>query len=329
MWIYGFEQKIVQMRNLHEKLQGVKDVEDMEFEDDLPSFLLSMSSEELNELICDIARNIVCKESSRIKFYTIHSYKGMEDDIIRVADDFIAKDEPNLYYVALTRGMKKICMDEKNSVKLDGKDSILDLLMSIVPTKKDPLEKNKTKVKAEQAKKEKMPVEKPVSKVRLWGEEEVSRLMDLIKGGNAYDTIAIELDRSVLAVELRLRKIGADMILGGKSIDEVSGITKVDRLSLEEAVDQERIKLAATNKGAKWGEKEVNKMLGLIKTGTSINQIAIICGRSVGSVKEKLFDQAGKYGVLGFNVDDIMRTTGLSAVEVNTAIVAAKRKADL
>jgi hypothetical protein len=118
-------------------------------------------------------------------------------------------------------------------------------------------------------------------------------------------------------------------MLEGKSIDEVVSLTKVDRLSLEEAVDQERIKLAATNKGAKWGEKEINKMLGLIKTGTNINQIAIICGRSVGSIKEKLFEQAGKFGILGFSIDDIMRTTGLSAVEVNTAIVAAKRKADL
>ncbi len=322
MWIYGFEQKIIQMRNLHEKLQGVKDVEDMEFEDDLPSFLLSMSSEELNELICDIARNIVSKESSRIKFYTIHSYKGMEDDIIRVADDFIAKDEPNLYYVALTRGMKKICMDEKNSTKLDGKDSILDLLMSIVPTKVSATKVAVTKV----ANLEK---EKPVSRLKLWGNEEVLRLMDLVKAGRTYEDISLELDRSVLAVELRLRKVGADMILEGKSIDEVAALTKVDRLSLEEAVDQERIKLAATNKGVKWGEKEVNKMLGLIKTGTNINQIAIICGRSVGSIKEKLFDQAGKFGILGFSIDDIMRTTGLSPVEVNTAIVAAKRKADL
>lgn len=321
MWIYGFEQKIIQMRNLHEKLQGVKDVEEMEFEDDLPSFLLSMSSEELNELICDIARNLVSKEMSQIKFYTIHSYKGMEDDIIRVADDFIAKDEPNLYYVALTRGMKKICMDEKNSVKLDGKDSILDLLMSIVPTKVAP--------KDTVAKLPKVEKEKPVSKVKLWAPEEVVKLMDLVQAGRSYEDISAELDRSVLAVELRLRKVGADMIVGGKSIDEVSALTKVDRLSLEEAVDQERIRLAAKNKGLKWGEKEVNKMLGLIKTGTSMNQIAIICGRSVGSIKEKLFDQAGKYGVLGFSVDDIMRTTGLSAVEVNTAIVAAKRKADL
>ena len=309
------------MRNLHEKLQGVKDVDDMEFEDDLPSFLLSMSSEELNELICDIARNIVSKADSKIKFYTVHSYKGMEDDIIRVANDVTMDDDANLYYVALTRGLKKICMDEGSTPVLKTDNTILDFLMD----SNKPVGRGKTKVPVKKV----APKVETGSKIKLWSSDEVSTLLTLAKEGKLYDDIAVLIGRSSLAVELRLRKIGADMVINdGKSLEEVLELTKLDRVSLEESIDQERIKAVATNKGVRWDEKEINKVLGLIKTGTPINKIAIMCGRSVGSIKEKLFEQAGKYGILGFGVDEIMRITGLPAIEVNTAIVAAKRKAE-
>jgi len=345
MWIYGFEQKIVQMRNLHEKLQGIKDVDDMEFEDDLPSFLLSMSSDELNELICDIARNIVSKEESRIKFYTVHSYKGMEDDIIRVASDVSLDDDPNLYYVALTRCLKKVTLDEGNSLPVNKENTILDILMGIVPLKKDSAttasattasattasattaSATTASATTASATTAKLPNEK--KKVKMWTADEDTHLMDLIGRGLSYDEIAESIGRSSLAVEFRLLKKGVDLVIGGQSLDTVITLTKIDRVSLEEAIDQERIRLAATNKGARWDEKEINKVLGLVKTGTSVNKIAILCGRTISSIKEKLFDQAGKYGLLGFSVGDIIKITGLDAVEVNTAIVSAKRKAEL
>lgn len=343
MWIYGFEQKIIQMRNLHEKLQGIKDVDDMEFEDDLPSFLLSMSSEELNELICDIARNLVSKDESRIKFYTIHSYKGMEDDIIRIADDVNIVEEPNLYYVALTRGMQKVCEDDGRVPKgvLEGKkeNSILDMLMGIVPLKKKEektLEKEGKEEKSEALKISGDAAPKS-KKVGLWSLEEEDKLLRLVGEGTSFEQVAIVLDRSVLAVEFRLRKIGAEKILGGLSMTETMSICKLDRLSLEEAVDSERVRLAniakkksvGKDKVVKWDERELNKLLGLIKTGTPLNKIAIMCGRGLDSIKEKLFEQAGKYGVLGLAVDEIIKITGLSAIEVNTAFVAAKRLADI
>jgi len=43
--------------------------------------------------------------------YTIHSYKGLEDDIIRIYNDIDIIKEQNLYYVALTRGKKNIILD--------------------------------------------------------------------------------------------------------------------------------------------------------------------------------------------------------------------------
>jgi hypothetical protein len=95
MWIYNFSNKIVQMRKLHEKL-GYSDELDGEFEDDLPAFLRSISSEELDALIQDIEQNMVSEKLSKYKFYTVHSYKGMENPIIRIADDVDGNE--NIHY---------------------------------------------------------------------------------------------------------------------------------------------------------------------------------------------------------------------------------------
>ena len=73
----------------------------MNFSDDLPVFLKSLSKEDLEILISDIEENIMTKEDAHYKFYTIHSYKGLEDDNVRIADDIvdIAGDiDMNLYY---------------------------------------------------------------------------------------------------------------------------------------------------------------------------------------------------------------------------------------
>jgi hypothetical protein len=43
--------------------------------------------------------------------YTIHSYKGMENNNIRVFNDIDHEEEENIYYVALTRGIKNIYLD--------------------------------------------------------------------------------------------------------------------------------------------------------------------------------------------------------------------------
>ena len=54
------------------------------------------------------------KNEAKCKMYTIHGYKGLEDDIIRIASDVeldIEEEDVNIFYVALTRGMKYIIMD--------------------------------------------------------------------------------------------------------------------------------------------------------------------------------------------------------------------------
>ena len=55
---------------------------------------------------------MVCFEDSIIQFYTTHSYKGMENDNIRLANDIDLTDDENIYYVAITRGMQKIVIDD-------------------------------------------------------------------------------------------------------------------------------------------------------------------------------------------------------------------------
>ena len=87
-----------------------------EFSDDLPKFLLKMSLEELDKMINNIEKNIVKKEDCVVELYTIHSYKGLENNIIRVFNDIDIAKEQNLYYVALTRGIEKIIIDTKTII---------------------------------------------------------------------------------------------------------------------------------------------------------------------------------------------------------------------
>jgi hypothetical protein len=113
IWIYNYESQIEYIKKLHSRLQISKLDEDElnEFSDDLPKFLLKMSFEELDKLLNNIKINLVDKNICNVEFYTIHSYKGLENDIIRIFNDIDIKKEQNLYYVALTRGIKRIILD--------------------------------------------------------------------------------------------------------------------------------------------------------------------------------------------------------------------------
>ena len=116
IWIYSYDKKINEIRNLHQKLSNrvlnTNDDDDDNYEDDLPKFLTSISIQQLEELIDNITKNIVKFEDSKIKLYTTHSYKGMEDDNIRLANDINISTDENIYYVSITRGMQKILIDE-------------------------------------------------------------------------------------------------------------------------------------------------------------------------------------------------------------------------
>lgn len=113
IWIYNYDVQIEFIKKLHAKLQisNLDEDELNEFSDDLPKFLLKLSLEELEKIINDIQRNMVSKEDCMVEMYTIHSYKGLESDIVRIFNDIDIKNEQNLYYVALTRGMKQIILD--------------------------------------------------------------------------------------------------------------------------------------------------------------------------------------------------------------------------
>ena len=116
VWIYKYEQTVDKMRKLHSILSKSNgSFNDDEFEDDLPGFLRSITKENLETIISSIDENLVSKEEATCKMYTIHSYKGLEDDNIRIADDN-DDDDKNIYYVALTRGMKVIVEDGVKSV---------------------------------------------------------------------------------------------------------------------------------------------------------------------------------------------------------------------
>jgi len=115
VWINNFDRQVSYMKKLHNKLKISKlsEEEMAGFADDLPSFLLKLSENELNNLISDIEANFVRdKEQAECMMYTVHSYKGLEHNIIRICDDVDIKDEKNIYYVASTRARRQIIFDE-------------------------------------------------------------------------------------------------------------------------------------------------------------------------------------------------------------------------
>jgi hypothetical protein len=114
IWICNYEVQVEKMRKLHTILSKFGgNIDEEEFSDDLPNFLRSLTKDELENIISSIEENITTKNHSKYKFYTIHAYKGLEDDNIRIAADIEDEDDEyeNLYYVALTRGMKNIIED--------------------------------------------------------------------------------------------------------------------------------------------------------------------------------------------------------------------------
>lgn len=121
VWIYDYEKQCNKMRKLHEILSTFHgNINDEEFPDDLPKFLRSITTTQLENIISTIEENLTNEVDATVKFYTIHAYKGKEDDNIRIANDNDGKGEEegdNLYYVALTRGMKNIVEDVQQTTQ--------------------------------------------------------------------------------------------------------------------------------------------------------------------------------------------------------------------
>ena len=127
IYIINFDKQIESIKKQHATLlkKGKITQEEMsEYEDDLPSFLIKLSLEKLTDLIDNIKNNLVDEEYAECIMTTIHSYKGLESNIVRIFDDIDIHQEPNLYYVALTRGLNKIICDKeygnvKSSIKVN------------------------------------------------------------------------------------------------------------------------------------------------------------------------------------------------------------------
>jgi superfamily I DNA/RNA helicase len=147
IWIHSFQSQIDYIKRLHSRLKtgNIDEDELNEFSDDLPKFLLKLSVEDLEKIINDIENNIVKKEDCFIEMYTIHSYKGLESDIVRIYNDIDVTKEINLNYVALTRGMKEIIVDVKIPIYDDISDGKKQTHMSkfIKPIKNIKIKKDK------------------------------------------------------------------------------------------------------------------------------------------------------------------------------------------
>ena len=114
IWINNYDKKKQYIEKFCEKTSkwGISREEIQQAEDDLPNFLIKLSLAEVQCLLTKIEGNLVEKSKANIEFHTIHSYKGLENDTVRIYNDINIQGEQNLYYVALTRGMKNLIIDK-------------------------------------------------------------------------------------------------------------------------------------------------------------------------------------------------------------------------
>jgi len=110
IWINNYDKQAEKIKKLHYRIRKspLSTEEKLTFPDDLPIFLKELSNRKLNSLLNNIRSRLVNKKKSKCQMYTIHSYKGLQSNIIKIHNDIDKNKEKNLYYVALTRGKKKI-----------------------------------------------------------------------------------------------------------------------------------------------------------------------------------------------------------------------------
>lgn len=105
IFIYDYDKKKKYIEKFYDdkyrkQISGINEC----YEDDLPLFLLSLSSNEIKNLLTNIENNLVSENQAKYRISTIHSFKGLESDYIIIGNDIDKYKEQNLYYVALTRG---------------------------------------------------------------------------------------------------------------------------------------------------------------------------------------------------------------------------------
>jgi len=240
-WIYSFDKKVEDMLRLYEILvkKGGKPLDDEDdFEDDLPKFLRSLSREELDGLINEVSANLVDKASSKVKFYTVHSYKGMEDDFVRLSDDIDIKTDENIYYVAITRGKKSIIIDGglptnyapivKSVVAqpaitqpsyVQSTESFIDMISGVKPT-------------APQKEKRVLPPQAG----KKWSDDEMRRLLLQAQKKVTVSAIASVHQRTPGAIRSMLRLLAVRYINDGYTMDMTQKMTGLTEEVIKDAI---------------------------------------------------------------------------------------------
>lgn len=109
VWINDFDPLSRKISKMMETIDS--DVVEEEEEDDLPGFIRNMKKDGMESLMTRIQSNLVKEGDAHIKCYTIFGFKGLEHPNVRIHDDYDPRKEPELHYVALTRGMHNTFID--------------------------------------------------------------------------------------------------------------------------------------------------------------------------------------------------------------------------
>ena len=103
VWINGFDNTFARLKNIVRNINYSSEKLPVE----IPRFFSEYEREELVELLDVLEANMVPRDKCTCEMYTIHAYKGLEDDVVKIYND-IQEEEANLRYVALTRGRREI-----------------------------------------------------------------------------------------------------------------------------------------------------------------------------------------------------------------------------
>ena len=123
-----------------------------------------------------------------------------------------------------------------------------------------------------------------------------------------------------MAIEFHLRKLGSELVSKGLSPQEAALKTGLQVSIIEEAIEEARVKEAAHKKGKRWTEEEISAVLALVKDGNPLLSVSLTIGRTLGSVVQKLKEQALKFHTIGFKKEEIMRVTGLSSADIDSVL---------
>jgi hypothetical protein len=196
-----------------------------EYENEIPSLLKQLKDKHVGDAE---------KHKAEIIFSTVHRCKGMEYDVVELANDFITEDklerlskqpefkeqksrieeEINLLYVAITRAKTVLKIPEE----MLPENFVLDA--SVVAIKKpEPVLKQEIALPNYAVRKKSSYLqefdshfskirEKSPSAYRPWSDELDEELETMFDAGKTYQEMSVEFERSKGAIISRLKKLG-------------------------------------------------------------------------------------------------------------------------